>query len=209
MGALAGSWTTGIVIFLYRLEGVIAGLFTIVKLLAYGVLKELPPDYPMSPWAIRAGRVFGMACWSALFVVHFGIFCFLPSGIVVGISGVSDTGHSPWEVPRIVLKVLQGDLRYAVVPLLVSHAVSFVLDFLVHREYARVGFQNLTAVPYFRVIPVWLALLPGVVLFVFLESPLVFLLLLTGAKIGVDLKLHLLERRTGLAGLLGMGPPLK
>ncbi len=205
VGALAGSWTTGSVIFLYWLEGVIVGLFTVAKLLAYGALKELPSDYPMNPWAIRGGRVFAMACWSAIFVVHFGFFCLLPSGIVVGISGLSDRGYPPWEVPRFVLEIIQGDLRYAVVPLFVSHAVSFVLDFLVHREYKRVGFQDLTAVPYLRVAPVWLALLPGIILFVLFESPMVFLLLLTAAKIGVDLKLHLLERKTGLVGLLGRG----
>jgi len=204
-GALAGSWTAGSVIFLFWFECLIVGAFTVVKLLAYGALKELPPDYPMDPWAIRGGRVIGMACWSAVFVVHFGFFCLLPSGIVVGISGLSDRGHPPWEVPRFALEVLQGDLRYAVVPLFISHAVSFVLDFLVHREYRRADYQTLTVVPYLRVMPVWLALLPGIIVFLLFESPLVFLLLLTAAKIGVDLKLHLLERRTGLVGLFGIG----
>ena len=60
VGALAGSWTPGSVIFLFWFECLIVGAFTVVKLLAYGALKAPPPDYPMDPWAIRAGRVLGM-----------------------------------------------------------------------------------------------------------------------------------------------------
>jgi hypothetical protein len=82
-------------------------------------------------------------------------------------------------------------MLYAMGALFVSHGISFVYNYLIKGEYAKVKADRLMGSPYARIVIMHLAVLFGAFLTMALGSPVGILIILVGLKTSLDLIFHL------------------
>jgi hypothetical protein len=166
------------------------------------------PAAPLSPGR-RVGSVAGMGFLSAFFAFHYGMFCFVHGVFVVGLLKTMPLGlrgagpalrENPFNLPHHIQEAIQGGFLYALIALALSHGFSFVSNFLIRREYAKLSARRLMTGVYGRVVALHLAILFGGFVSMFLPSVIVSLLVLL--KIALDLKFHLMERESGVVRLV-------
>lgn len=148
------------------------------------------------------------------FIVHYGIFCLVHGVFVftmfggdrnapsIGFSGGPLSGAS-----GLSDQLLDNGLIFAVIGLVVSHLVSFAVNYLGRGEYQRVTLGQLMTMPYGRVVVLHLAILGGGFAVMMLNAPTIALLILIAGKTGIDLAFHLRERKNA-QGLAGQEQPL-
>ncbi|HEU5359354.1 MAG TPA: DUF6498-containing protein, partial [Gemmatimonadales bacterium] len=81
------------------------------------------------------------------------------------------------------------------IALVLSHGVSFVMDYLLGGEYRRVELRQLLTQPYDRVFILELAVMVGAYVVAELHSAVPALIVLVGFKLSADLHAHRRERR--------------
>jgi hypothetical protein len=115
--------------------------------------------------------------------VH-GVFVLVLSGVVAA-SVLDPVGFAVAD-PAILL---------IAAALLVSHLVSFVVNYIGRREYERTSLDAQQILPYGRVFVLHLTVLLGGFAVLALGQPVALIVLLVAFKIIVDLALHLFEHR--------------
>jgi hypothetical protein len=191
IGVLFWGWKVFPLIFLYWLENVVVGGFNVLRMLT------ADPDQPIE-WVAKLFFI-------PFFCVHFGMFTFVHGSLVLSLFGkdaVPALAHSGWPTPSLVLATIhQTGTGAAFVALLISHGVSFLLNYIGGGEYRNVSLQQLMAQPYSRIIILHFVVLFGAFLAAALHSALPALVLLVALKVGADLKAHQRERvRLGAPG---------
>ena len=111
------------------------------------------------------------------FCVHYGMFCFGHLSAVIALFGDEEGIAANWQA------------------LFVSHLFSFFSNFIGRGEYGRTDIQALMQRPYGRIIALHVAIIIGAALVDWLGSPVMMLVVLVVAKIAMDLRLHVSERR--------------
>ncbi len=179
-------WSLFSIMVLYWIENGIIGVFNLAKI-AYSAGPVIPgtvSDLLPSPNPVALfGRVFTMF----FFTIHYGLF-WIVHGVFVfalfGGSGLASSG-SGWS----------GWLTFAVFGLLLSHGVSFVVNFLGKQEYLGVSPQQQMGQPYARVVVLHVTILAGGFLVAILGTPVAALVLLISLKTAIDVRAHLGEHR--------------
>jgi hypothetical protein len=171
---------TASLLFLYWAECVIVGIFNIFKI-GYVPPIGLKPSQidSMTPRELTAHRVVTMA----VFVVHYGIFVFMCFGMIhtlvmheMGKDFASGSYYLGFLLPIAVLAV--------------THAVSFVVNFLGKREYiGRTGEQQMFK-PYGRVLLMALTMFFGIALVMMTNLPAAAAVFFVPAKLLADLHAH-------------------
>lgn len=189
-GALYADWTVFELLLLFWLENVAIGVFFLARILV------AEPD-ERSAWAKKVVMV-------PFFILHYGFFAALHVVFLLTVFGGGEAGSAlsmePWVSFATVFHVVgAAGLGWAVLPLVASHGVSFVTNYLGKGEYRRVTVTQMVAQPYARVGVLTVVIVLGGGAVLLLGSPLPALLLLVALKIGLDLRAHVREHRK-LAG---------
>lgn len=129
------------------------------------------------------------------FIFHYGMFWTVHGVFVIVFFGFMDDlsagGFGGFD-PRGV--------AIAAALLLVSHLVSFFMNFVREREYLNVSPAEQMSRPYSRVIVLHLTILGGGFLAGYLGAPLASLVLLVVLKTAIDLRAHFKEHRDAAEG---------
>lgn len=87
------------------------------------------------------------------------------------------------------------EMRYAMGALFASHGISFVYNYLIKGEYAKVTPDKLMGSPYARIVIMHLAVLFGAFLTMALGSPVGILIILVGLKTSLDVIFHMRQHK--------------
>jgi hypothetical protein len=185
-GVLYLQWDVGAIVVLYWTENLVAGLYTLLKMLVTGGISAL-------------GTLL-------FFCLHYGGFCAIHGMFVLEltkfageISSVLPTAS--WPGPLVVVqKILYfgqqildaapPEFSWACIALLLSHGASFLLLFIGQQEYRHTSIDALMAAPYKRIAVLHIAVIIGGFVIIELGQPLGLLLALVALKIGMDIVLH-------------------
>lgn len=188
VGVLYFDWSLFMLLMLYWAENGVIGAFNILKML---VVREGGWIEHFVAWLIVA----------SFFTAHYGAFWFLHGLFVMGFFG--DMSKLEVLPPHLSLEFLLSGLAlllgavpmYALLSLVASHGVSFVLNFLGNDEILRTDTKELMTQPYTRVTILHMTILLGAIGTTALGSPIVALLVLVLLKLVVDIIAHLYEHR--------------
>jgi hypothetical protein len=175
-GVLLLGWDLAAVMVLYWAESAVIGFYTVLKMCVvdkFGALFSVP-----------------------FFIGHFGAFMAVHFAFVYGLFM-----HPDGQIPRDIgayheLCAIFLPLWPALIALVVSHGISFFLNFIGNREYMGISMTALTAGPYKRIIVMHLTVILGGWIVLALGTPVPALLVLVVLKLIVDMRAHRREHRS-------------
>ena len=167
-GVLFFGWSVFELILLFWAENLIIGVLYIAR---FVTLYRLRNDG-------------SMLFYIPFFCFHFGIFCLVHLVFVLWMFRPEDP--AAWSLLALMIPFTV---------LVVSHVLSYKVNFIGQGEYRRVGIEDLMIGPYRRVAVLHVVILVGGGLTQWLGEPLVALLMLIIGKIAIDLGAHLREHR--------------
>jgi hypothetical protein len=132
------------------------------------------------------------------FILHYGIFTMVHGAIIVVFfsgmlnSNVLTDGENASESWNF-----GAGLVWAVLAILISHTVSFFMNYVGKKEYLTVSLNQVMFQPYGRVIVMHFTILAGAFLLTLLGAPIGGLIVLVILKIILDLYSHLNQHRVG------------
>ena len=188
-GVLFWGWNVWTILILYWIENGIVG--------AYNILKMLKAEGPMDPttagWQLngRPANTLAKAGLIPFFVMHYGIF-WAVHGIFVltlplfgGMSGDVDMveGTSP------------NGIVFAVILLVISHGISYRLNFIGRGEYRRVSPAVQMFAPYGRLVVLHMTIIFGALAISFTGAPQAAVAILVMLKTALDIGFHLRANR--------------
>jgi len=177
-GVLFMSWDIFHVMMLFWAENVVIGGINILKML-------FSTAGSSGHWGKKGSLI-------PFFFVHYGIFTLVHGGLVFAIfSGMFDNDDLITGISDTYQSLITPGLGWAIAALALSHAVSFIVNYLGKGEYRTTTLDQLMVQPYFRVIILHITILIGGFLVMFLSSPLIGLLFLIALKIYVDIISHI------------------
>jgi hypothetical protein len=187
-GALALGWQVFPILLLFWIENVIVGLFNVLKMVSCS------PRVPLQ-WA---AKVFAIP----FFCVHYGMFTLVHGMFVIGLFGGYFLSGADFPDPASFLRSL-ADLHigWGVLALLLSHSVSFALNYIGKGEFRKATVSGLMGQPYGRVVVLHLTILFGGFGAMELGSPVFVLVLLIALKTFVDVQAHLREHSSDKAAV--------
>jgi hypothetical protein len=184
VGVLFLGWDVATILILYWLENGIVGLFNVAK-----ILRSAGPS-EVRPGTLRFGRRTtaqpGRRYLSIFFLFHYGLFWVVHGGFVFVLTLAVAAQAGGLSAAARGVAILWG-----AVTLLVSHAVSFYLNYLGHREYLRVSPEKQFFQPYPRMIVLHMTVLLGGVGVLAVGQPVALVALLVVFKTVVDVGLYL------------------
>jgi hypothetical protein len=185
-GVLRLDWDVGSIVVLYWAENLVIGFYTVIKLLL----------------AAGAKGLFHVL----FFIVHYGGFCGIHGFFVLSLTGFGEehpalTPAADWPGPlvfpqmllnvaRQVLAAAPDALLWAIAALLLSHGISFMLNYIGNREYQEQTTNKIMTAPYKRIVILHIAIIAGGFLVLQLGSPIGLLIALVALKIVMDIMLH-------------------
>jgi hypothetical protein len=171
VGVLALDWDLYGVMVLYWAENSILGLFNVLKMLRIGGQKAVP--------------------LTAFFCVHYGFFMFVHFVFVKRMFGPDTWGLFPSldDIVEALAPVASGLLST-----LVSHAISYRVNFLGRREYERTDLDAQMTAPYQRMALLHVTLIAGGWIIMSQGQPIGALVVFVLLKTAVDAWAHLRER---------------
>jgi len=180
-GVLFLGWDVFLILLVFWLENVTIGVFNILRMLA-----AAPRD--AATWGKKVFFV-------PFFSIHYGGFCAGHGVFVVAFFGGLMRGDGTLRnLEDLSGFVRANGLHWAVLALLLSHGVSFVVNYLGKGEYRNADLDELMMQPYGRVVILHLTILLGGAVAMALRSPVWALVLLIAMKVLVDLQAHVKER---------------
>ena len=184
-GVLFFGWKIFPLLLLYWLENVVVGCFNVLR------LALVDPGNP-ARWV---GKLFLIP----FFCFHYGLFAAVHGSFLFALFGPRKF-VDPWGLVSVVPGAIrEAGIEFAVLSIIVSHGVSFIMNYIHGGEYRRASLQQVMGQPYRRVVVLHLAILGGAFAMMALGTPLIGLVLLVVLKTGFDVVAHRAERRK-LAG---------
>ena len=194
-GVVSWEWDAFNVVLLYWSENIVVGFYTILKMAFAKV------SHP----AEHLGKLFMIP----FFTIHYGGFCAVHGFFVLTLFGKGEADFmsgNTWPCFFVFLQMLLNvikhaysimslEMRYAMGALFVSHGVSFVYNYLIKGEYAKIKPDKLMGSPYARIVIMHLAVLFGAFLTMALGSPVGILIILVGLKTSLDVIFHLRQHK--------------
>lgn len=198
-------WSLMTILVLYWLENGIVGLWTIPRIaLARGTGVGGPVGLgPEAAGCVRYSLI-------PFFIVHYGLFWFVHGVFILTLPLFASMGGAGpatrfgealgGDAPGFG-SVDQGAVAFAALALVVSHGVSFFVNYLGAGEYLRTTPQARMVAVYGRVVVLHLTILLGAFAVAILGGPIWILVILVVGKTVLDLGLHAREHRAaGPAG---------
>ena len=196
-GVIFWDWDAFNVVLLYWSENIVVGFYNILKMAFARV------SHP----AEHLGKLFLIPFFS----VHYGGFCAVHGFFVLMLFGKGESGFEPiqgesWpcffvflqmllNVIRHAYSIMSLEMRYAMGALFLSHGVSFIYNYLIKGEYAKIKPDKLMGSPYGRVVVMHVAIIFGAFLTAALGSPVGILIILVGLKTSLDVIFHLRQHK--------------
>ena len=211
-GVLLLGWRLSDLMLLYWLENGIIGGFTVLKILTSRAAAEATRSGHGATLAALPHRI-GAIGTALFFTVHYGIF-WTVHGVFVRLFFTSPAGPFaggwPGPVPGLsggpfggmlgvgepfgpAVAAAGSGFTVALLSLVVSHGLSYVVNYLGRGEDRSLSPPELMQQPYGRVVVLHVTILGGGFFAMFLGQPLLSLVLLVALKTGVDLQAHLRE----------------
>lgn len=192
---LARGWGFYEIMLVYWCEAVIIGGFNVARMVVVALAGE-----PFGKWVEPDGigtRIFLAIFALGFFIVKFGAFALGLGFLVVSLPALLSHAHGS-EVHDIFhgLKAVGGGVLKAAAVLFVSHAISFVMNFLWRGEYKNAGMIGLIFWPYIRMSLVMVTLALGIVaaaLMPVLDTSVTFGVVIVAVKTLADLVMHYAE----------------
>jgi hypothetical protein len=187
LGVLVFHWDVAALVVLYWSENLVLGFYTLLKMLV------------KSPLGGLGSGVF--------FLIHYGGFCAV-HGLFIMVLLVDETVDpmpgDPWPLflvfPQLLINVVRQVLDYAppewlfaFVALVISHGISFVMNFLLAGEREELTLKDLMGAPYGRIVVLHVAIILGGFAVMALGEPVALLVVLVLLKLALDIRLHLRE----------------
>ncbi len=220
-GVLLWQWSVSSVVILYWFENVVIGVVNVLRMVTAS-----PASLDLRALArARAGndeakltaieQSFGHINMSKIqhglklfiipfFIVHYFGFCAGHGVFVFSMFGDTDAyfgespGMNPFGAIARALEIFSTPLAVAAAALALSHAFSFVQNYLIGGEYQSMNVRRLMVMPYGRIIALHLTIIFGGIATMALGEPLWVLVILVAVKTAVDLKMHLTEHKKAL-----------
>jgi hypothetical protein len=217
-GVLLWQWSVSSVVILYWFENVIIGIVNVLRMLL--VSPESLDLRAMTPTKIDLTSTQAAQVNEALqrfntpalrtgfklfivpfFIVHYFAFCSGHGIFVFSMFGDQDgyfsqlSGLNPLGALVRAFEIFSTPLALAAAALALSHAFSFVQNYLIGGEYRRLDLRRLMIMPYGRIVALHITIIFGGIATMMLGEPIWVLVILVVAKIAVDLKLHVAEHR--------------
>ncbi len=181
-GVLFLGWDIGTLMMLFWFENVVTGVFNLLRMLAS------EPDKLLN-WIVKLPV-------AVFFSIHYGVFCFAHGIFVMALFGQRELADqmSDMDLLGVMLQLLSNaSFAMGIAGLLVSHGISFVVNYLMGGEYRVTTAESLMMRPYGRIVALHVTLVLGGTATMMFESPMASLVLLIGLKIGIDLHGHWAE----------------
>ncbi len=179
IGVIFFDWQTYPLLLFFWTENLVIGFYTVLKMLVASGDNAKP--------AVKLFTV-------PFFCLHYGIFTLVHGVFVVALFG-SILADDSINAGTLTQQVLDYQLFWGVLALLISHGISFFKNYIGRNEYQQAELTKLMFQPYGRVVILHITIIIGGFLSVFLGSPLVALLFLIILKIVIDIATHLREHR--------------
>ena len=181
-GVFFHSWQSFDLIFLYWLENLIIGLFTIIR-------------FAIRPYSHAIELIFPLLL-APFFAFHYGMFCFIHGSFVVSLFG-NDllNGINNQEIPAVILPIIEmRHLFWPVIALLTYQLIDYIRDSL------RVGLGSdnvitLMTAPYRRIIVLHLTIIISGFALTALNEPLAGLIILIILKMAFDIHFYLKDEK--------------
>jgi len=191
VGVLFLGWTLFATLLLFWVENVTVGAFSVLQMLT------ARPRDPLS-WGLKLFMV-------PFFIVHYGIFTTVHGVFVMSIFG--DAPAKVSQTPAAFYHAVQATgIGAAALALLLSHGVSFMLNYIGQGQYRTAVLPVLMMRPYGRVMVLHVVILLGGFLVQLAGSPVPALALLVVLKTGLDLGAHLREHQPTVAAPAAPAP---
>ncbi len=191
-GVLYWSWSVANILVLFWLENVVVGLYNIPKMaLCKGFLAvDSRRTYLSSAERdamskLSRGDFASKAFLIPFFMVHYGGFVTVHGTFLMMFVLSNKAMRESFDFSTIMI---------ALAGLILSHGISFFVNFLGRGEYLHTDIRTLMARPYGRVVVIHIVIIFGGILIMEANNPLWALVLLVILKIGMDLLAHLAER---------------
>jgi hypothetical protein len=204
VGVLAWGWSVSSVVILYWFENVVIGVINVLRMMlaapAAGAL-DLPGTDAADvrlPGAVSHGMKLFLV---PFFIVHYFGFCAGHGIFVFSMFGDDDgyfapeSGMNPFTVLHRAIEIFSTPLAAAAAILALSHAISFVQNYLIGGEFRRLSPATLMHMPYGRIVVLHLTILFGGLAVEALGQPVWLVVVLVVIKTAVDLRMHLAEHR--------------
>ena len=191
-GVLWLSWEVGDVVLLYWIENLVVGGFNMLRMLAVR-------------WRDAAAWL-GKLVLIPFFAVHYGCFAAVHGVLLTAMFRAPGTGmpaaldatnidSAMMLVPLLIWGTLlhaltERTLAYAAATLILSHGVSFLVNYLGAGEYRSATLQDLMTRPYRRVILLHVVIIGSGFLLLLTGAPVAGLVLMVLVKIGFDVAAH-------------------
>ncbi len=173
-------WPVFPILLLFWMENVVVGVFNVFKMLVAS------PAEPAA-WAAKIVMI-------PFFCVHYGMFTLVHGVFVFMLFGGYATADSGFPDTTSVADAIAGyRIGWAFLALLLSHVISFVVNYIGKGEYKRAALRDLMGQPYSRVVLLHVTILFGGFVVMALGSPAAALLILILLKTFVDVQSHLRE----------------
>ncbi len=180
IGVIFLGWNVFLLLFLFWMENVVIGFYTVLKMLFASTTNFT--------------GVIAKVTTIPFFCVHYGIFTAV-HGIFVFIlfgSGILDESAFPDGV-KLWQLVMSSQVGIGGLILLISHGFSFFHNYIGGGEYKTSTVNELMGQPYGRVVILHLTIIFGGFLMMMLGSPVAGLLFLIVLKTAIDIRAHLKE----------------
>ena len=182
-GLVFFGWSVFDVFFLYWLESAILGFFGILKMIVIGM---------------HLGGVWKSSLFFSVpfFLVHYGGFML---GhlifIIILFNGQGENLSLSYSAAASIVQQTFTRVSIAFLSMFVSHAFSFVNNFLKQREYFNSDPQRFKSLPYGRIAVMHLSVFLALFVTIFLKIPVLAPALIICTKVVTDLRAHRREHR--------------
>lgn len=179
-GVLLGGWTLAEVMVLFWAESAVVGFYTLLKIAV------------VAKWWSPLPGLFFTGHFGGFMAIH---FLFINLFFVRGQeAGGPDAGELAAVAGLFV------PLWPALLALVLSHGVSFAVNFIAQREYEGASVSALMRAPYGRVVVMHLTIIFGGWMVMLLQNTMAALVLLIVLKVIADLRAHYGERKPAAGG---------
>src|SRR5262249_11948358 len=183
VGVLALGWDLRSIMFLYWLETAVVVFYSVLKIVTVGGPATL--------------------FWIPAHVATFAVFMSFHLMMILALRPTHGGGLFPRETILELMRRTWG----GAVGLVVSHGISFAVNFLGNGEYLHTTVEAQRAAPWTRLIIMHLTTIAGAWSVGLLDAPEGALVMLSVLKIVVDLHGHLREQQTPADALAAPAPP--
>jgi hypothetical protein len=176
-GVLFLHWSLFSVMFFYWLESAVVGLYNIPKLF----MAKATPDSGTKKAILSASQTKGRLAITGFFLFHYGMFMLGHGLFVFELFGPPDLTMPTFFIGFGALAV--------------SHGISFVLNYIGHKEYEKVTIAQQMFAPYKRIVIMHVTIIIGGFIVSLFGAPVLALVFMILLKIAIDGASHIHEHK--------------